>query len=400
MPPLARTFVIEQANRAEWRDVYRHLLAATISQNQGGEAVSDADPDDEPEDATSLIALMRKQAAISVSPEQIGITALAVADQVRHAGLWATWRDVLRYAMNGLSSVPEDRPEIADIFLELGIAARWLGDTKEAISSFETGLAGFRTQNRPERQSQTLIEIGQLYETLGQTDPAFSAYEESLRIAGRHGLPIQRRRALNGLAGLALNNDRAFQALELLEEAVAVETDDPPDGQTLSLLGSAYLASGNIQASLNAQQQAVDWFLEHEDYPRLARAHMRMGMAFHADGQTEEAFQNLQHGLTLMQEMADAFGQARLLTNMGVLYASHQHWQDALVTWKFALTLQEQLDDRVGSATTLYNIADLEWNLKRIAEARQHFETARTLAEQLSLIPLLEKIRTHPLTNS
>jgi hypothetical protein len=85
---------------------------------------------------------------------------------------------------------------------------------------------------------------------------------------------------------------------------------------------------------------------------------------------------------------------------MGVLYASHQHWQDALVTWKFALTLQEQLDDRVGGATTLYNIADLEWNLDRHTEAQQHFDTARTLAEQLSLILLLEKIRTHPLANS
>jgi len=399
MPPLARTFVIEEANKAEWQDVYRSLLAATISNQQVSALAYETDEEEGIEDVSALIGLMRKQIAISVSPKQIAVTALAVADQAKRAGLWAAWRDVLRYSIDDLTTVPEDRQEVADVFLELGIAARWLGDFEEAISSFGAGLAGFHTQNRIERQSQTLIEMGQLYETLGQTDLAFRAYEESLRLAGRQDLSLQQRRALNGLAGLALNNDRPLQALELLEEAVNTNPNNPPDGQILSLLGSAYLASGRVHESIDSQQKAIDWFLESEDYPRLARAYMRMGMALHADANTEAAFQNLQHGLSLMREMADAFGQARLLTNMGVLYASHEHWQDALVTWKFALTLQEQLDDHVGSATTLYNIADLEWNLNRHEEALEHINRARTIAKDRNLVTLMEKIRTHPLVN-
>ncbi len=399
MPPLARTFVIEQANREECQDVYRQMLAATITQQQSQETAEDSDLDIVPENAANLVALMRRQIAISISPEQIGATALAAADQAQRAGVWAAWREVLRYVRDGLQNMGDYPPQMADIYLELGIAARWLGDFEEASSAFEEGLARYRTQNNASRQSLVLIEMGQLYETLGQTDFAFQAYEESLQLAGRQGLSLQRRRALNGLAGLALNNDRPFQALELLQEATTTDPNDPPDGQTLSLLGSAYLTCGKIHESLDAQQQAIDWFLEHEDYPRLARAYMRIGMAFHAAEQTEQAFQHLQQGLALMREMADAFGQARLFTNLGVLYASHNHWQDALVTWKFALSLQEKLNDRVGIATTVYNIADLEWKLGRLAESHQNLNRARGMAEQLNLVPLLEKIRTHPLAN-
>jgi tetratricopeptide (TPR) repeat protein len=285
--------------------------------------------------------------------------------------------------------------------MEMAIAARWLGDVDDALDNFREAIRLFTSDGDLTGRARAVLEVGQLFETLGQTEPAYEAYQLAASIAEHYLDPALRRQALNGLAGLALHNDRPAQALDLLNAALTTYVgSEEPDGQTLSQLGAVLLKLGRLEDSIKAHAQALETLQEAGDLPRLARAHLRMGSACHAAGLHDEALHHLQTGLDCMRALGDAFGQARLLTNLGVLYEERSHSSEALANWQDALALQEHLHDQIGMATTLFNIADLESRLGHLDDAQAHMEEAYQLAQHVNLPSLLKLIRSHPLYNA
>jgi tetratricopeptide (TPR) repeat protein len=279
--------------------------------------------------------------------------------------------------------------------LELGVACRWLGEAGQAEQALSESIRLFGETGDFTGQAQAEVEIGQLYETTGQTAPAYEAYQRAVAAAQRHAAFDLRRRALNGLAGLALHNKRTDAALDLLQQALTLGADRP-DGRTLSNLGMAYLQAEDIARAIDYQQQALDAFEDDGALPEQARAHLRLGMAYHAGERAADALHHLDAGLRLMQTLGDALGRARILTNLGAVYAGAERWQEALSVWREALDLQHQLGDAVGMAYTWYNLADLQWQLDRPAEARAALDQAAALAEQRDLVTLLASIHNHP----
>jgi tetratricopeptide (TPR) repeat protein len=285
----------------------------------------------------------------------------------------------------------------ARILVELGIARRWLGEHQAARAVFEEAVRLFGETGDFRWQAEALLELGQLLRATGMTAPAYEAYQRAASVAQRYDAPGLRRRAFNGLAALALHNNRVVDALELLEQALAATSDDEPDGQTLSLLGMAHLRAGHSDQSVHYQQAALDWFRQEGDYPRQARALLRLGLAHHALGKMQEALDALNQAMELMRPLGDALGQARLLTNLGTLYAEQDRWQEAFDTWRDAFVLQSHLADQVGMATTLYNLGDLAWRMGHSEEAQRHFEQSRWLAERLNLLSLVNELEQHPI---
>jgi tetratricopeptide (TPR) repeat protein len=203
---------------------------------------------------------------------------------------------------------------------------------------------------------------------------------------------------LGGLAGLAQQNDRALDALDLLGQALETfGPNEPPDGHTLSALGSASLAAGEIEGAIGYQEEALRQFVEDGDLPNQARALLRLGAAYHRAGNHEEALHRLQAGLRLMRIVGDALGQGRALTNLGGLYVEESRFQEALAVWGEAIRLQELLGDRHGMAYSLYNLADLQWKTGHAALARETLAQSEALASELNLISLLAHIAGHPL---
>ena len=394
MHGLTRRFVEEQARQPRWAERYRRMLSLAVERQSREDEVSTSSVDD----LSHTLALLHRQTETGERPEVLGRHIAQLAPMARRSGQWLIWRDVLRYVSEHLQESEADPGTLARTLLELGVAYRWLGEMESALGVFEQAIQHFGEVGDFIGQAEALLELGKLHEMRGQTEAAYIAYQRAAATAHRYRVPHLRRQALNGLAGLALRNQRVEEALDLLNQALATFSDDePPDGQTLSLLGMAYLRSGDTEHAIAYQTQALARFEEEDDFPRLARTHLRLGMAYHAAGQQEKAFHHLTEGLALMQALGDALGRARILVNLGAIYAEEARWEEALETWHEAIALQQQLGDPVGMAYTWYNLADLRWQLGHLDAAREALEQARALAGQFNLVSLLARIEGHPL---
>jgi tetratricopeptide (TPR) repeat protein len=385
MHALTRRFAQERGANPPWNEVYRNLLRHILVHQTASE------------NGAYAVTLIRYQILLGEPAQAICEVLPQIALAVRRSGQWADWREVLRSVIEDVAPAQGNRALRAYALTELGVAAGRLGSTSEAIEAFEEAVALWGEVGNFAKQAETLLEKGQLHEMLGHTGPAYEAYQRAAATSARFDDRDLRCHALNGLAGLAMHNDRPEQALELLQLALESFDKDGPDGQTLSQLGAVYLQMGRVQEALTAHEQALAALDQMGDLPRLARAHLRMGIACHAAEQPDQSFQHLQSGLDLMRLLGDAFGQARLLTSLGTLYAERDRQHEALRTWKDALALQERLDDQVGMATTLYNIADLQWRLQHTEEAYSYLKKAAALAEHLNITKLLPEIENHPL---
>jgi tetratricopeptide (TPR) repeat protein len=389
MHSLTRHFVEEQAGKPPYEAAYRRLLRAAGARARLGEG---------PGEASTAIGLLRRQVEVGEAPRTLGALVGQIAPLARRAGQWLSWREILRGAALALREDDPDSIELNRVLFELGIAHRWLGDLDDAVIVLEEAITRYGEAGDFGGQARALFEIGQTYETLGQSGPAYEAYQRAAAAASRHGLTGVWRRALGGLAGLALQNDRALDALDLLGQVwETFGPEEPPDGPTLSALGSASLAAGEVEAAINYQEEALRRFVEDGDLPSQARALLRLGIAYHRAGDHDEALHKLGAGLRLMRMLGDALGQGRVLTNLGALYIEENRFQEALAIWGEAIRLQELLGDRHGMAYSLYNLADLQWKIGQAALARETLGRAEALARDLGLVTLLAHITGHPL---
>ncbi len=391
MHALARLFVEDQAQHPELVDVYRRMLHKAVTRARRARQTSEGPTGD----ARQGLLLLQQEARSGADADGLDDLIVRLAPAIHRAGLWAAWRDVLQRVANRQRDAGSQPDTLARTLLELGVTCRWLGEAGQAEQALGESIRLFGETGDFTGQAEAEVEIGQLYETTGQTAPAYEAYQRAVAAAQRHATRDLRRRALNGLAGLALHNERTDAALDLLQQALALDADRP-DGRTLSNLGMAYLQAEDTARAIDCQQQALDAFEDDGALPEQARAHLRLGMAYHAGGRAADALHHLDAGLRLMQTLGDALGRARILTNLGAVHAGAERWQEALSVWREALDLQHQLGDAVGMAYTWYNLADLQWQLDHPAEARAALDQAAALAEQRELITLLASIRNHP----
>ncbi|MEJ2149863.1 MAG: hypothetical protein P8Z40_10320, partial [Chloroflexota bacterium] len=192
MHGLTRHFVEEQAEKPPYAETYRRLLRRAGEQARGG---------GEPGEASYALGLLRRQVEVGEAPRTLGTLVGQIAPLARRAGQWLSWRELLRSAAAALREDDPDSPELARVLFELGIAQRWLGDLDEAISALDEAIERFGEAGDIETQARALFEIGQTYETLGESGPAYAAYQRAAGTASRHSLTGVWRRALGGLAG-------------------------------------------------------------------------------------------------------------------------------------------------------------------------------------------------------
>jgi tetratricopeptide (TPR) repeat protein len=336
------------------------------------------------------LQLLRWQAKVGVEPDLLGTLVTRVAPAARRSGRWQQWAAVLEQAAPRLTD-----DDLARIRLETGVALRWLGDSADAEQALEDAIAGFGERGDFVAQAEALIELGALCAGSGRRQEAILAYRRAVAAAERYTAHDGLRRALNGLAMLALQDGDFEEALNLLRRALDLSPDQP-DAQTLSNLGVACLRAGLAGEAVSFQQEALGQYETSADVPNRARAHVRLASAHAGHQKYDLARHHFEEGLALMRALGDALGQARTLVNLGAAHRQQDQSEDAILVWHDALALQRHLGDEVGMAYTWYNLGDVQWATGDELAARESLIQAVRLAEAIRLSTLLDTINTHP----
>jgi tetratricopeptide (TPR) repeat protein len=390
MLALTRLFIEAQAREGVLGGAYETMLERSAA------ALPD-EPDSVPVDDMLSLARLGGQALSHLSPAQAGQLVARIAPFMRKSGQWLVWRDALRHLADQMAGHPDSTPaDLPRIWLELGVAHRWLGELDRAEGLLNQAIMLFGEMGRFIEQGEALLELGQLYLTTGQMAGAYTALQKAASAAQRYKAGELWCSAVNGLANLALLTGIPHDAVRLLRSLQAYPADEV-DAQTLSALGAAYLQTGELDLAAEHQKEALDIFRAEGDLPNQARALLRLGMVYYEMEQVDESMGCLKAALQVMVGLGDAVGQARALTNLGAVYARRQLQQEALQAWVEAIRLQQRLGDEVGMAYTWYNMASFQWQTGSKPESAGSMARARELANRHHLNPLLDAIDMHPL---
>jgi tetratricopeptide (TPR) repeat protein len=371
--PLLRSFLEEVARTPQSQPWFHEILARTT---ENAARSSDANL------VPRTLSLLEPTAAESLDPQMIISLIRQASPFAHHEGRWSLWYSALA-RLNKV--IAQETEAAAVISAECGIALRWLGNKQSARDALVKAVEIYGMLGDFVSQAEILLEVGQLEQSEANLTAAFEAFQRAAALAQRSALTDLRRFALNGLSSLLLDLGQPEQALALGKEALNLTRSDLPDGQTLSNLSMVYLKLGEYSLALNMAQQALSFFEEVSDYPRQARANLRLGMIYQADHQSELALKHLKLALGMMRSLGDALGQSRLLNNLGVVHFSINQFDDALSTWRDAIALQSQIGDEIGMAYTWHNLGDLMEHLGREQESVEAFQMAAALAQRLHL---------------
>src|SRR6266540_1843164 len=300
-----------------------------------GKKISEVDSEDLVEGSETVSAIAEAAGAYRVEARS--------AEKTAKTGRYEIKLEELRAA------TAEDRHRVAGEALSRE-AERLQNGTLEAkrksVEKYHEALDSYRRASDRKGEAVTLVAIGEVYRSLGETQKALEKYNEALPI---------------------------FQAVGARRlEAV-----------TLNGIGVAYLSMGETQKALEKFNEALLILQAVGDRRREAATLHNIGDVYLSKGETQKALEKYNEALPILQAVGDRSGEAATLNNIGGVYYSLGEIQKALEKFNEALLLRRAVGDRNGEADTLLGIARVEQKRGNLIQARQTIEQAIALVESL-----------------
>lgn len=226
-----------------------------------------------------------------------------------------------------------------------GILRRGLGRPTDARSLLERSLELRRSHGTPADVAETLVELGNAQQILGERDAAERSFAEALDLARETGAGRAHAGALNGLAiAKSVAGDPAG-AVPLLEEMVVLLKllgSRRGLGTALGNLGIARHELGDAGAARAAIEEALQIARELSD-TRLAAMQLNTLAGITLDaGDRTLARQLHEEALAANREIADDVGEGLSLYGLGEIARIEGRTADALAAHERALEIWQQ----------------------------------------------------------
>lgn len=252
----------------------------------------------------------------------------------------------------------KDTVRIATTLNNLGVLYQKSGEWQSALESFTQALELSKSASK-ENQVNFRNNIGMLYAILGDYEAALGSYEIALAIHKDITQPSPKIATFSGMgyaSAKAGNWEQAkvyYQgALDLLGQGSA---DLSWKAYTLTNMGVAYAATGNLKTAVDCYEEANKIW----DNPKVNEP---QGKAYTRDKM------------------------ARASLASGDFTAASRRFSDALEIWR-------RIGDQSGEANTLLGLARLDSERNTLAEARKGIDTALQIVEGLRTRSSVEHLR-------
>jgi tetratricopeptide (TPR) repeat protein len=231
----------------------------------------------------------------------------------------------------------------------LGLAHLAMGEQTEAIQAFEQALIHHRKVNSPDarvEEGKTLSNLGNVYQTIGQTSKALEALQAAHKI-------------------LEASNDRTAIGINLIN------------------IGALYRKSGDSQKALETYQKALPLVQESNNSIHQTALFNNMGILYEVNlKDTAKALEYYQKALTLAKLSENRYDEANLLMSIADLSLQQSNGSSrALDLYQESLAVLKASGDRSGQVICLGLIAKV-FNLQAKPDlAIDHYRQAIALSE-------------------
>lgn len=233
-----------------------------------------------------------------------------------------------------------------DRLLEQGIEQFQAHQIADAIQSLQAALSLFQAIENQQKIVEALNQIGLVFFTQGEYQPAQAAHAQALAIA----------QSIQDRQGEAVAANGIGNALTFLQQ----EREAIPFHET----------------ALNV---AREYGLQQEE----ARALNGLGNAYSGLKEYEPARTFYETSLEVSRAIGFRAGEARAITNLAGLYARERQYEPAIRFNLQALDLSRQADDPKTESATLYNLGRLYTNVGQFQKALQVYEQALVIYQTL-----------------
>lgn len=167
------------------------------------------------------------------------------------------------------------------------------------------------------------------------------------------------------------------QALSLYREV----KDREREGDTLNVLGSAYISVGKSEKAIDYYVQVLAIRREVKDRRGEGNALNSLGNAYTRLSQNEKAISYYEQALAIRREVKDRRAEAGNLENLGSAYYHLSQFEKAIDYYEQALPIRREVNDRRGEGQTLNGLGNaynlMSQNDKAIAYWEQSLAIAR-----------------------
>jgi CHAT domain-containing protein/Tfp pilus assembly protein PilF len=276
-----------------------------------------------------------------------------------------------------------------------------LEDRRKSIEKYHEALDLYRRATDRNGGAQTLNNIGEVYESLGETQKALEKYNEALPIRRAIGDRKGEAITLSNIGGVYDSLGEMQKALEHYNEALPISRavgDRRGEAILLNNLGAAYLSLGDMQKALETYSEALPILQAVGERSGEASTLHNIGMVYATLGETQKALEKYNEALPIRRAVGDRLGEAYTLSNIGMVYRSLGETQKALEKYNAALQLSQAVGDRRGEANTLNNIGTVYRSLGETQKALEKYNEAlpirRAVGDRLGEAVTLSSIGT------
>ncbi len=327
--------------------------------------------------ALALAGHHRALDAHTESARKQAIAAYQDALSVLNKGAYADWR--------------------ADIYFELGVIHRRMGQPDKARINFQRSLKAFQLSNNTQGVAAANNALGLVALHLGEYTHALRLFDKALSLHSANNSRFYQAQALNNIALANWYLDdypAASQAYSLalplfagrvelsVDQIVALDIEQlaatgnlAEIAKALNNLALARSSTGDTEQAESLWLKAIDAAQSAGSVVDVARAELNLGKMLQEQGRLEQALDYLNSAAEAFTRLNDDVWLAQAMSGLGNVYASIDELDSAINHYQQALEL-------VGSnqqqrAYIFQQLANANRRLGRMSLANDQFETAR-----------------------
>lgn len=283
-------------------------------------------------------------------------------------------------ALSGLSQ-SQHADLRADIYFEMGVVYRHLGQNEEARNSYLEALYIFKNLNNSRGKASVEKELGLIARSQGNRDEALAHYQNALSIRLANDDYFFAARELNniGVTEWASDNyqsaiDAYLRALPLLAGEPSLSSDEAlrlsaeqigrkgdlsETVNTINNLAVGKAALGEVNEAVKLWESSLRLLQETEQFKRAAQSMLNLGQTLIDQGILEAALGHIEVATDTFIELGDDYWVSEALRSIGTFYAAIDQHEDAIHYFHESLSLSNE--NQLQKANALSKLALSNW---------------------------------------
>jgi CHAT domain-containing protein/uncharacterized protein HemY len=281
-------------------------------------------------------------------------------------------------------SSKQSRLKAANRLLQQGTQQYYKSQFQAALQSWQQALTLYRKIADHQGEVDSLNNMGNAFQALGECYQAADQHQQSLLIALEIGDRLRAAKSIGGLGDAYLCLGQYQEAIKHYQQSLAINGGNRiGEAKLLSNLGLAYYYRGNYQKAINFHRQSLLIARKMVDRQQQALSLANLGIAYEAVGRYQKAMDYQQQSLRIVREIGDRQGEASSLGNLGIIFYSLGQYEQAIKHHQQALSIFQEIGDRRGEAESWINLGRTSRALKEYQLAIDYYQQSLNIAREI-----------------